>query len=178
MILFFSFLFSFYFLFSNDRVVAVVGEKPILESSVNEQVAAYMQASGVNQNLDSLKKDILNYLIEQEVFAYFAKKDTLLSVDPSQVDAVVGERLLFFKNQLGSVGALEDYFGLDYRDIKTHLEEEAYNMFLSDMFKRKLMSYVGVSEEEVRAFYLTYKDSLPLTPKLYTYSCFCFNSVF
>ena len=172
MILFFSFLFSFYFLFSNDRVVAVVGEKPILESSVNEQVAAYMQASGVNQNLDSLKKDILNYLIEQEVFAYFAKKDTLLSVDPSQVDAVVGERLLFFKNQLGSVGALEDYFGLDYRDIKIHLEEEAYNMFLSDMFKRKLMSYVGVSEEEVRSFYLTYKDSLPLTPKLYSYSCF------
>ena len=172
MILFFSFLVFFSSLFSNDRVVAVVGSKPILESSVNEQVSAYMQVSGGNQNLDSLKKNILDYLIEQEVFTYFAKKDTLLVVDPSQIDAVVGERLLFFKNQLGSVGALEDYFGLEYRAIKKHLEDEAYNMFLSDMFIRNLLSYVGVSEQEVLSFYSTYKDSLPLTPRLYSYSCF------
>ena len=172
MILFFSLLISTVLVFSNDRVLAVVGDKPILESSVDEQVAAFVQMSGGGDNLDSLKKNILDYLIEQEVFVYFAKQDTFLAVDPSQIDAVVGERLVFFKNQLGSVSALEDYFGLNYRDIKKHLEDEAYNMFLSDLFKRKLMSYVSVSKKEVDVFYSTYKDSLPLTPKLYSYSCF------
>ena len=81
-------------------MIAVVGEKPILESSVDEQVAAYLQAfkkGGVE--IDSLKKSILNYLIEQEVLVYFAKKDTMLSVDDVQVSALVGERLSFFKNQ-------------------------------------------------------------------------------
>ena len=63
MILFFSFLVIFSSLFSKDRVVAVVGNKPILESSVNEQVSAYMQVSGGNQNLDSLKKNILIFIV-------------------------------------------------------------------------------------------------------------------
>ena len=74
MILFFSFLVFLGVFFPSDRVVAVVGDNPILESSVNEQVAAYMQVSNESQNLDSLKRNILDYLIEQEVFTYFAKK--------------------------------------------------------------------------------------------------------
>ena len=153
MTLFFKVFILLSFVFSGDRVLAVVGDKVILESSVNEQVAAYLQTSRETANTDSLKQNILNYLVEQEVFIYFAKKDTLLEVDLGQIDAVVGERLLFFKNQLGSIGALEEYFGLGYREIKKHLEDEAYNMFISDLFKRKLMSFVGVSQEEVVSFY-------------------------
>ena len=52
MILFISLLFC-----SGDRGLAVVGDKPILESSVKEQVMAYQQSGQGVGDLDSLKKE-------------------------------------------------------------------------------------------------------------------------
>ena len=166
--------FSFFFCvfsFTNDRVAAVVGDKIILESAVQEQVSAFLANNPSSLDKSLVKDRVLNYLIEQEVLVYFAKKDTLLSVPADRVNAVVSERLSFFKEQLGSVEALEDYFGTSFLDIKSTLEEEATNMLLGEALKQKLFSYVSISNTEVVDFYNTYKDSLPLTPTLYSYSC-------
>ena len=165
----FSFCLSF--CFSQDRVVAVVGDEIILESAVKEQVSAFLLNVGGNADEEEVRKKVLDYLIEQEVLAFFAKKDTLLQIEESQIKSVVGERLDFFKNQLGSISALESYFGVEYLEIEGLLKKEARKMLLSDLFKQKLFSYVSVSSKEVEDFYYTYKDSLPLTPFLYSYSC-------
>ena len=85
---------------------------------------------------------------------------------------MVGERLAFFKKQLGSISALESYFGVEYLEIEGLLRREAKKVLLSDLFKKKLYSFVSVSSKEVEDFYYSYKDSLPLTPFLYSYSCF------
>ena len=157
--------------FANDRVAAVVGNSIILESAVQEQVVSFLANNPSTPNREAVEKKVLNYLIEQEVLVYFAKKDTLLSVSPEQVSSIVGERLSFFEQQLGSVAALEDYFGTSFLDIKETLEKEAKNMLLGEAFKQKLFSYVSISNTEVIDFYSAYKDSLPLTPALYDYSC-------
>ena len=157
--------------FANDRVAAVVGNSIILESAVQEQVGSFLANNPSTLNREDVEKKVLNYLIEQEVLVYFAKKDTLLSVSPEQVSSIVGERLSFFEQQLGSMAALEDYFGTSFLDIKETLEKEAKNMLLGEAFKQKLFSYVSISNTEVINFYSAYKDSLPLTPALYDYSC-------
>ena len=163
--------FSLSFLLTMDRVAAVVGNKVILESSVNEQVEAFLLNSSTKINKDSLRVSVLNYLIEQEVLVYFAKQDSLLAVSSEEVGAIVGERLLFFEQQFGSVEALENYFGVPYIEIKNTLKNEAENMLLVDRFKQKLFSYVSISNTEVERFYDRKIDSLPLTPELYDYSC-------
>lgn len=168
--LYFSLFFCCSF-FANDRVAAVVGNSIILESAVQEQVGSFLANNPSTLNREDVEKKVLNYLIEQEVLVYFAKKDTLLSVSPEQVSSIVGERLSFFEQQLGSVAALEDYFGTSFLDIKETLEKEAKNMLLGEAFKQKLFSYVSISNTEVIDFYSAYKDSLPLTPALYDYSC-------
>ncbi len=168
--LYFSLFFCCSF-FANDRVAAVVGNSIILESAVQEQVGSFLANNPSTPNREDVEKKVLNYLIEQEVLVYFAKKDTLLSVSPEQVSSIVGERLSFFEQQLGSVAALEDYFGTSFLDIKETLEKEAKNMLLGEAFKQKLFSYVSISNTEVIDFYSAYKDSLPLTPALYDYSC-------
>ena len=160
------------FCFSQDRIAAVVGDEVILESAVKEQVAAFLLNVDGAANTTEVRERVLDYLIEQEVLAYFANKDTLLQIEESQIKSVVGERLDFFKNQLGSISALESYFGVEYLEIEGLLKREAKKMLLSDLFKRKLFSYVSVSSKEVEDFYYSYKDSLPLTPFLYSYSCF------
>ena len=164
-------LFFYCSFFANDRVAAVVGNSIILESAVQEQVGSFLANNPPTLNREDVEKKVLNYLIEQEVLVYFAKKDTLLSVSPEQVSSIVGERLSFFEQQLGSVAALEDYFGTSFLDIKETLEKEAKNMLLGEAFKQKLFSYVSISNTEVIDFYSAYKDSLPLTPALYDYSC-------
>ena len=168
--LYFSLFFCCSF-FANDRVAAVVGNSIILESAVQEQVGSFLANNPSTPNREDVEKKVLNYLIEQEVLVYFAKKDTLLSVSPEQVSSIVGERLSFFEQQLGSMAALEDYFGTSFLDIKETLEKEAKNMLLGEAFKQKLFSYVSISNTEVIDFYSAYKDSLPLTPALYDYSC-------
>ena len=154
-----------------DKIAVVVGEKIILESSVNEQVEAFIASSSDNIDRKEIRERVVDFLIEQEVLIHFAKKDTSLFVSSDQVNSVVSERLLFFKNQLGSVDALEEYFGVAYNDIKNILTSEAENMILADQFKQNLYSLISISNSEVEDFYISYKDSLPLTPFLYSYSC-------
>ena len=166
----FSFILSFFY--SQDGVAAIVGDEIILESAVQEQVSAFLLNVDNSVSPDSVRVRVLDYLIEQEVLAYFANKDSLLQVEDSQIKSVVGERLDFFKKQLGSISALEEYFGVEYLEIEGLLKKEAKKMLLSDLFKSKLFSYVSVSSKEVEDFYYSYKDSLPLTPFLYSYSCF------
>ena len=169
-ILYFSLFFSFFY--SQDKVAAIVGDEIILESAVNEQVAAFLSNVNGDADVSQVRENVLNYLIEQEVLAYFAQKDTLIRVEDSQIKNMVGERLGFFKQQLGSIAALEGYFGVEYLEIESLLRKEAEKMLLSDLFKKKLFSYVSISSKEVEDFYFSYKDSLPLTPYLYSYSCF------
>ena len=171
MILYISF-FLFTIFFPLDKVSVVVGDKIILESSIAEQVDAFMGSSKKSYNRQEIRGRVIDYLIEQEVLIYFAKKDTSLSFSNEQVNNIVNERLSFFKEQLGSVGALEEYFGVPYLEIKNILTSEAENIILADSFKQNLFSMVSVSNSEVEDFYMSYKDSLPLTPFLYSYSCF------
>jgi len=170
MILFFNFIILICFCFSSNKIVAVVGGDIILESDLEEQISFFIEKDSVPPK--DLRENVLDYLIEQKVLVYFAKKDTTLVVDNSQIEAAVLERISLFKNQLGSVEALEKYFGLSFSDIKDLLYKEGENMFLSDQFRKKLSSQVSVSSEEVRLFYEEYKDSFPLTPLRFSYSCF------
>ena len=165
-------LFFSVFLFSNDNIAAIVGERIILQSSVDEQVSLFLLENDRRKEDEKIiRSQILEYLIEQEVLVYFAKKDTLLSINEDQVSSVVSERLSFFKKQLGSNKAMEQYFGVSFSEIRDVLKKEAENVLLADAFKRKLFSLVSISNQEVRDFYSSYKDSLPLTPYLYNYSC-------
>ena len=170
-ILFFSFL-IFSFVLNNDRIAAIVGERVILESSIKDQVAAFLSnSSSTNLKEDVIRKQVLDYLIEQEVLVYFAKQDSTIKVSPEEASDIVRERLFYFEQQLGSIDALENYFGASYLEIKNTLQTEAENMLLTERLKQKLFSYVSISNSEVEDFYSAYKDSLPLTPKLYNYSC-------
>ena len=75
-ILYFSFFLGVFF--SKDGVAAVVGDEIILESAVSEQVAAFLTNVDAGADVEVVRDRVLDYLIEQEVLAFFAKKDTLI----------------------------------------------------------------------------------------------------
>jgi peptidyl-prolyl cis-trans isomerase SurA len=101
-----------------DRIVAVVGTRPILASQVDEEIVRY-QAQGGQPPSDSagrekLRRQVLDRMVEEELLVQQAQRDTTVKVTEQEVlDAVEqtyqNARKQFtseveFQNQLRAVG--------------------------------------------------------------------------
>ena len=154
--------------FSLNKIAAVVGEEIILKSDIEEMVS--MQAS---QGVFLSEEKVLETLIQQKVLVYFARKDSSLVVDETQLNQMVKEQLDSYKTQFGgSIEALEKYFDKSFSQIFDFLYKQGEDIFLANQLKQQLFYKTSISSAEVRSFYSLKKDSLELTPPLYSYSCF------
>ena len=142
-----------------DKVVAVVGEKPILLSEVRSQ---FEQMKAQNENADSsMACVILEDLILQKLMVNQAEKDSV-EVTDAQVDAELDKKIRYFVAQIGSVEELENYLGKSIAQIKDDFREKIRDQLLVQQMQSKIAGEVKVSPAEVRAFYNSIpKDSLP-----------------
>ena len=142
-----------------DKVVAVVGEKPILLSEVRSQ---FEQMKAQNENSDSsMACIILEDLILQKLMVNQAEKDSI-EVTDAQVDAELDKKIRYFVAQIGSVEELENYLGKSIAQIKDDFREKIRDQLLVQQMQSKIAGEVKVSPAEVRAFYNSIpKDSLP-----------------
>jgi len=77
-----------------DRIVAVVGNRPILESQVVEQLYAALRGQDLPNDpgvLRSLRKTILSDMIDRELVVQAARKDTAIKVTDDEVTQSVDE---------------------------------------------------------------------------------------
>jgi len=156
------------FVFCSNNIVAVVGNDIILKSDLEEMF--FLQQ---NQNPGISKADVLDGMIEQKVLVYFARQDSTLVVDDIQLNTMVKEQLDTYKQQFGgSVESLESYFDKSFSQVFDYLYKQGEDIFLANQLKQKLFSMVSVSSTDVKSFYQKEKNRLPLTPPLYSYSCF------
>ncbi len=142
-----------------DKVVAVVGEKPILLSEVRSQ---FEQMKAQNENADSsMACVILEDLILQKLMVNQAEKDSI-EVTDAQVDAELDKKIRYFVAQIGSVEELENYLGKSIAQIKDDFREKIRDQLLVQQMQSKIAGEVKVSPAEVRTFYNSIpKDSLP-----------------
>ena len=142
-----------------DKVVAVVGEKPILLSEVRSQ---FEQMKAQNENADSsMACIILEDLILQKLMVNQAEKDSI-EVTDAQVDAELDKKIRYFVAQIGSVEELENYLGKSIAQIKDDFREKIRDQLLVQQMQSKIAGEVKVSPAEVRTFYNSIpKDSLP-----------------
>ena len=167
----FKFIFCccfFSFFYASNKIVAIVGDEVVLQSDLDEMF--FLQK---NQGLDISKEAVLNGMIEQKVLVYFARKDSSLVVDDSQLNQMVKQQLDTYKDQFGgSVEALEKYFDKSFSQVFDFLYKQGEDLFLANQLKQKLFYQVSVSSSEVRDFYSEKKDFLEPTPPLFSYSYF------
>ncbi len=142
-----------------DKVVAVVGEKPILLSEVNAQLA---QMKAQNANADSsMACIILEDLILQKLMVNQAEKDSI-EVTDAQVDAELDKKIRYFVAQIGSVEELETYLGKSIAQIKDDFREKIRDQLLIQQMQSKIAGDIKVSPADVKTFYNSIpKDSLP-----------------
>ncbi len=164
--------------FTVDRIVAVVGNEPILESQVEEQLFTVLST---NQSMDlptsadtaRLRDDIRNQLINEELLVQAARRDTAVKVSEQDVTASVDQSYKRVRDQFTSeVDFQRELHQSGFASV------EDYRRFLADRQRRDLLRQaliarlketkklkpVNPTEAELHAAFEQGKDQLGQRP--------------
>ena len=171
-ILLFSFCFS---LESADGVVAVVGDFPILKSSVLQSAQMLLIQKGKksfsNQDeLNLLLNESLENLINQRVLFEKAKQDTDIVVTNDDVINYMDNYIDNLIMQHGSKENLENVLDQSINSFKRESWDDVYKLIVTERFQQKILIDFDVSINDVKKFYKINSSNLPLLPKKYKFS--------
>jgi peptidyl-prolyl cis-trans isomerase SurA len=133
-----------------DQVIAVVGDKRILYSDVEEQYYQLL-AQGEKTNADT-RCQIFEQLLVQKLLINQAAIDSI-EITESQVDGELDSRMRYYVNMMGSEQKLEAYFKRSILEIKEDLRETIREQLLTDKMKREITGSISVTPSEVKSFY-------------------------
>lgn len=146
-----------------DRVAAIVGDSVILLSEIQERVLQ-LRAQGVElpdrpAGQDSLRNEILDQLVSEQLIIQAAVDDTTISVDDARIDEIVSQdlerRIQAFGNEPAMRSALAEQ-GMTMAIFREMLRSDARRQQLQNQFlarRQQRLSSIPVTEEEMRAFF-------------------------
>lgn len=143
-----------------DKVVAVVGDNPILLSDIEMQ---YVQAKAQSETPipEDFKCEVFDRLMLEKLFLAQAKIDSIVS-NPDEVDAELDRRIRYFTSIFGSREKLEEYYGKSIMELKDDFRTDIENQLVSDKMRAKALGNLKVSPAEVKAYFNAIpKDSIP-----------------
>jgi peptidyl-prolyl cis-trans isomerase SurA len=143
-----------------DRIIAIVGDKPILFSEMESQRLS-AQSQGISLGLNA-RNLILDELLYQYLLLHHAELDSI-EVTESQIQNELEGRIKYFEYQIGGRQKLEEFYGKSIAEIKDEFYDLIRDKLLIQAMERKITENIKVTPAEVRAFYAKIpKDSLPL----------------
>lgn len=148
-----------------DRIVAVVGDDIVLKSEVDQIVYRMTQQSG-----RSFTKDLwmqgLSELINQKVLAEKARRDTTITVSPTQLASQLEMRIEQIKRQTGGEEELERIYGKSVLELKEDFQEDFKDQLLAEQLRGRYLQRIDITPSEVRAWFEEIpQDSLPRLPE-------------
>jgi len=160
-----------------DGVLAVVEKEVVLKSDVLQQsyaLASQRNIDPYNSPLlfEGLYEDVLNQMVDNLVLYDLASKDTTIVILDQDVEASLGVELQKRIEIAGSVSALEEMLGESFSLIRSKLRVEIKKAMQIEFYTSMLAQSVSPSVLDVKTFYQTYKDSLPLLEKRVSFSVF------
>ena len=152
-----------------DGVAAVVEDKIVLKSDLNQMVNMMAIQQKIDPNKDpnkylNLRHVVLNSMVDQKILLELAEEDTTIEVGEKEVEQALD---LQVENIIRQAGGKEEAEKMLQQSIKSFRSEFWYEMrdkIISEKFQQKVLSKIKVSKRDVFSFFETYKDSLPLFP--------------
>ncbi len=143
-----------------DKVVAVVGNKAILYSDMQQQI---LQVKQEGQEVTSdIECEILENLLFEKLLLSQAEIDSV-EVSENQVNSELDNRIRYFESQVGSVKRIEEILGKSILEVREEFYKKIENRLKSERVQATITQDVSVNPKMVRAFYdKSPKDSLPL----------------
>ena len=161
-IVIFLFNFLYYPLFSQeiiDKVVAVVGERPILYSEIQGQkLQIAQQGNEIDENTDCL---LIVEFMTQQLLIQQAEIDSL-EVTEDMVKMELDQRIQYFSNQVGGTEALEDFYEKSIEEIKEEFFEQIEDKMKAQKMQQEITGNINASPKEVMTFFRNIPfDSIP-----------------
>ena len=158
-----------------DGVAAVVENDVILKSDVMQQAYMVAQQQGVDpfkqpQTFESIFSSVLDQMVDNLVLYQISLKDTNIVLDPLVVEESLKKELNKRIEFAGSANKLEDLFGEPLSMIRAKLRLEIKKALRIERFTGSLYQESSPSVLDVKNFYNTFKDSLPLLENRVSFS--------
>src|SRR5437016_4729433 len=160
-----------------DRIVAVVGTKPILASQVEEQLVL-AQSQGAKMPEDSAGRDaarrqILSQMVDEELIVQQAERDTTIKVTEQEVQDAVEQTVQNVRKQFTSITE----FKAQLR-AAGFVSEEEWRRWLADQQRRAILQQrlldqlrqkgklrpIAPSDAEMRAFWESNREQQAKRP--------------
>ena len=151
-----------------DGVAAVVGDKVVLSSDVNQSLAMAVFQQKLDPRKDgeiiqALKENIINTIVNRKVVLIMAELDSV-EVDEKEVDRSLQQQIDNIVQQAGGESAAETALGQPLRVFKREYWYDVRDMLITQKYQQGLMSKVAVNRSDVEGFYSVYRDSIPAFP--------------
>lgn len=143
-----------------DKIVAVVGDKIILQSDIDNSLLD-MQRQGMElpENARCLT---LEQALSIKALVLQAEKDSI-SVTEEEVETEIDNQVRFFITQYGSKEELERVAGKTIYQLKEDFKEGFRDRKLAQSMRNKIIENIKITPNEVGAYFESIpKDSLPL----------------
>lgn len=144
-----------------DKVIAVVDNEIILKSELEFRVNMEAAQRNMNPADSTLRRAILNSLIEEKLMYAQAEMDTIKVTD-EQVTQQLEYQINYFIQQYGSREKLEQVYGMPIEKIKRSLHDDTKKNLMAQMLQQKKFGQIESSRKEVEEFFSTIQDSLPV----------------
>ena len=155
-----------------DKIYATVNDSVILKSEYDDRISVLYNSTLFTKEVsDSLKKNMLNIMVEDKILQIIAEKDSII-IDTALLENDVNKRIedvkLNFKSDEEFAGYLKQT-GLTEADLKKNYLEQALKMALKQQLMMRRQINITVNENEMKKFYEENRDSffMPLSADLY-----------
>lgn len=150
-----------------DEIAAVVGDKIILNSYIEEQRQQLIKQRYFSAK--DMRCEILEDQLYTKLLVSQAEIDSV-EVTSKDIDMELDHRLAYFIENLGSEQKVEDYFGKPIVELKEELRSNLKDQMVSQRMQSQITGDIKVTPTEVRRFYEALdKDSMPLIPTVYEF---------
>jgi peptidyl-prolyl cis-trans isomerase SurA len=160
-----------------DRVVAVVGNRPVLASQVDEELFS-RQAQGVKLpedpgQLEAIRKEVVSSIVDEELLVQQATRDTTIQVTDQEIADGVEQQIrkvrenftseIDYQNELKKAGFQTPE---EYRRWLTDQQRRAalQNRLIDGLKGAGKLKSVAPTEQEMRNYFEAHKGSLGNRP--------------
>ena len=153
-----------------DGVAAIVEDHIVLKSDLIQMVnmAAIQNKIDPRTNPDAfiqLQNSVIQSMVDQKIMLEMAELDSIV-VDEKEVNQALDQQIQMLVAQAGGKSQAEDALGQPIKDFRREFWYDMKDRMISERYQQQLLSAVVVTRSEVKEFYKTYKDSLPVLPMM------------
>jgi len=134
-----------------DRVVAIIGDKIILQSDVTERIQEYLNEKV--QDTSGITCKVLEDLMYEKLLLIEAEKDSTITVSDEQVEQEFDKRINYYINEFGSKEAFEKWYGKTVDQYKEELKPDVRDLLMAQQMRSKVLEGLSISPEDVRKYY-------------------------